>query len=633
VHRHEMNASGSIKIVFQPIGTRVEVSAGSTVLEAGREAGLILAANCGGNGLCGRCRVTVLGENIPAPTGAECRALSKEEIETGQRLACRAHLNGNAAVHIPRTTLGNQQRLQLDGRTRSVRVDACVRRHDIDAFAPTLKDSVSDFERITQVLNSELGGNTNWHATTRLIRDLSRLARESNWKLTVFTRGDELIGCCEAGKRPLGVAVDIGCTKIAAYLLDLETGDQLAACGIPNPQITYGEDLISRLAYARKGRKQAQELARCVQTGISKLIRELLDTLADPASAGSDQVVDLCVVGNTAMTHLFLELPADGLLAAPFIAATTSAVDVRAGEVGIDLPNDVYVHVLPAIGAFVGADHVAMILANGLHSCGHVSLGIDIGTNTEIALSKPGHGLLLTASCPAGPAFEGGHIRHGMRAAPGAIEKIKLTADGPSLKTIDDQAPVGLCGSGVIDAVAMLWQTGAVDYRGHLQPDVAGVRQGVSGKEYLLVEAKDSGHGKDIVITQQDISEVQLAKAAVAASVRTLLTLSNTKDDEIDELVLAGAFGTYLDVESSIAIGLLPNLPNASYLQAGNAAGTGAKMALVSSGMREQASHISRLAARIDLIQQKNFNRELALATRFPKNQPESGPEKGKQTC
>jgi uncharacterized 2Fe-2S/4Fe-4S cluster protein (DUF4445 family) len=546
--------SGSIKIAFQPVGTRVEVSAGSTVLEAGREAGLILAANCGGNGLCGRCRVTVLGEHIPVPTQAEYQALSQTEIDQGQRLACRAHLQGDAGVHIPRTTLGNQQRLQLEGGMTKLSVDAGVLHHNI-----------------------------------------------------------------ASGTRPLGVAVDIGCTKIAAYLLDLETGDQLAACGMPNPQISYGEDLISRLVYARKGSKQARELADCVRVGISKLIEELLETRTEHASAKSEQLADLCVVGNTAMIHLLLELPVDGLLVAPFVAATTAAVDTRAGDIGIELPGDVRVHVLPAIGAFVGADHVAMILANGLHSCDYVSLGIDIGTNTEIALSKPEHGLLLTASCPAGPTFEGGHIRHGMRAAPGAIEKIKPGPDGLLLETIGNELPVGLCGSGVIDAVALLWQTGAIDYRGHLQPGQAGVRQGDTGREYLLVEATNTGHGKDIVITQQDISEVQLAKAAVAASIRTLLTLSNTGDEDIEELVLAGAFGSYLDVDSSIEIGLLPRFPNASYLQAGNAAGTGAKMALVSSEMRAQAEQIARRAVRIDLKQQKNFNRELALATRFPK--------------
>jgi uncharacterized 2Fe-2S/4Fe-4S cluster protein (DUF4445 family) len=603
-----------IKIAFQPVGTRVDVSAGSTVLEAGREAGLILAANCGGNGICGRCRVTVLGENIPAATEVECRVLNQEEIEAGQRLACRARLSGDAGVHIPRTTLGNQQRLQLDGDAKRIRVDACVRRHTVEAFAPSLEDSTSDFERVVQILNSELGGKIKWRANTAVIRTLPRFARESGWRFTVLSRGDEIIGFTGAGKRPLGVAIDLGCTKIAAYLLDLESGDQLAACGIPNPQISYGEDLISRLVLAREGREKAQELAHSVQRGISGLI----DSLVEQTNVGLDQVADLCIVGNTAMMHLLLELPVAGLLAAPFIAATTSAVDTRARDIGIELPNDVYVHVLPGIGAFVGADHVAMILANGLHNCSHVALGIDIGTNTEIALSRPAQGLLLTASCPSGPAFEGGHISHGMRAAPGAIEKIRFTADGISLKTIDHLPPVGLCGSGVIDAIAQLWQSGAIDYRGHLQAGAPRVRQGKSGKEYLLVEAKDTGHGKDIVLTQQDISEVQLAKAAVAASIKTLLALSNTRDDEIEEMVLAGAFGSYLDVDSSVAIGLLPELPNASCLQAGNSAGTGAKMALVSAAMRDLASQVAQRAVRIELKQQKDFNRELALATRFP---------------
>jgi len=554
--------SGSVKIAFQPVGARVEVAKGSTVLEAGREAGLILAANCGGNGLCGRCRVTVLGDNVPAPSEAECQALNQEEIDTGQRLACRARLIADAGVHIPRTTLANQQRLQLKGSAKKLIVDAGVLRRQI-----------------------------------------------------------------EADKRPLGVALDIGCTKIAAYLLELETGEQLAARAMTNPQINYGEDLISRLACARKGRRQAQQLATCVRTGISKLIKQLLDTRKGQTDDRSEQLTDLCVVGNTAMIHLLLALPVDGLLAAPFVAATTAAVDVRAGDIGIEFDNDapagdVHVYVLPAIGAFVGADHVAMILANGLHDCSHIALGIDIGTNTEIVLSRPGQGLLLTASCPAGPTFEGGHIHHGMRAAPGAIEKIKMTADGLAMITIGNELPVGLCGSGVVDAVAMLHRTGAIDYRGHLQPGQPGVRLGDSGKEYLLVGASKTGHGKNIVITQQDISEVQLAKAAVAASISTLLTLSNTRHEAVDELVLAGAFGTYLDVENSVEIGLLPHLPKATYLQAGNAAGTGAKMALVSKAMRAQAERIARRAVRIDLKQQKNFNRELALATRFPKERP-----------
>jgi uncharacterized 2Fe-2S/4Fe-4S cluster protein (DUF4445 family) len=546
----------SIRIAFQPTGTRVNVKPGLTVLETGREAGLILTANCGGNGICGRCRVTIMGGNAPEPVEAERLALGDKEIAAGQRLACRARLNEDTEVSVPATTLGNQQRLQLEGVPGIIQPDERVREFIV------------------------------------------------------------------AGKRPLGVAIDLGCTKIAAYLLDLQTGEQLAAKGIPNPQISYGEDLISRLVVARQGRDQAKELAGIVKQGVG----ELIETLTARAGVEPDQIADICVVGNTAMTHLFLELGVDGLLTAPFTPATTSAWDDSTSALGIDLPENVPVHVLPAIGSFVGADHVAMILANGLHHVAHTALGIDIGTNTEIVLasgsSANGGGNLLTSSCPAGPTFEGGHIRHGMRAAPGAIERIALKNGEMVVKTIGDLAPVGLCGSGVIDAIALLLETGAIDYRGHLQAESAGVRQGDAGREYVLIEAADTGHGRDIVVTQGDISEVQLAKAAVAASVITLLTFAGIRRDQVQEVVLAGAFGSYLDLKSSIAIGLLPHFPNASYLQAGNSAGTGARMALVSNKMRREAAEIADSAELIDLKKQASFNRELVLATRFPRPEP-----------
>ncbi len=618
-----MHKPEQVKVTFQPVGTRTVVRAGATVLEAGREAGLILVANCGGNGLCGRCRVTILDGRAETPTRAEIEVLKKEELVAGQRLACRTTLYTDTSIHVPRITMGNQQRLQLDGRHAVFTVEACVQGHVIEVTKPAQKKTVSDFDRVTHSLEKAHGTVGSWCASPSVLRAVSRWMREPGQRFKLVTRANEVIGLVDGDKQLLGVAVDIGCTKIAAYLMDIETGKQLAACGIPNPQISFGEDLISRLVYARKGLHQAQELAHCVQAGINQLIRTLLQSLPESASAGPEQMADLCVVGNTAMVHLFLGMPTEGLLVAPFLAATTSSIDIRAVEAGIDLPNDVYVHVLPAIGAFVGADHVAMILANGLHQGNHVSLGVDIGTNTEIVLSRPDQGLLLTASCPAGPAFEGGHIQHGMRAAPGAIEKITLKEGCLAVQTVGGQPPLGLCGSGIIDAVALLWQMGAINFRGHLQSGTAGVRDGDSGKQFLLVEAENTGHGRDIVISQQDISEVQLAKAAVAASIKTLLKISKTDPDEIQELVLAGAFGSYLGVGSSINIGLLPDLPNATYQQVGNAAGIGAKMALVSAASREQAGRVARLATRVELKQQEGFNRELALATRFPVRQQE----------
>ncbi len=531
---------GSVEVVFGPVGGRVTVPIGSTILEAGRRAGLILAANCGGHGICGRCRVTVVGPNRPEPVETEARELGDTAVAAGQRLACRSRLRADTEVHVPRTTLGSRQRLQLEGP------------------AP------------------------------------ARAAA---------TTGGSL----------LGVAVDLGCTKIAAYLLDLATGDQLAARGVPNPQISYGEDLVSRLHHAARGSEQARELATVVRGAVNSLVAGL----AREAGVELERIVDMTLVGNTAMTQLFLGRPVEGLLSAPFRADTTAA-DVPARELGIDLPGVVMVHVPPGVGAFVGADHVAVILANGLDRCSHTALGIDIGTNTEVVLSRPDHGLLLTSSTPAGPIFEGGHITCGMRAAPGAVERVLSSPEGPEVRTIGGVAPVGLCGSGVVDAVALMRREGIIDHRGHIVSGAPGVRRGAKGLEFLLVPAARTGHGADLVLTQADVSEVQLAKAAIAAGVRTLLSESGTPVDEVAEVVLAGAFGSYVDVGNAVAIGMLPHLPNAEYIPVGNAAGTGAKMTLVSDGARRQAAVIARRAVHVGLTKLPGFNRELALATQFP---------------
>ncbi|HEC09805.1 MAG TPA: DUF4445 domain-containing protein, partial [Acidimicrobiales bacterium] len=585
--------------------------------EAGRRAGLILAANCGGSGICGRCRVTVMSSHRPVPTDTEARVLAADALNAGQRLACRSRLDTDAEVHVPRTTAGDRQRLQLEGAPptgplTAPGLDPLVVGHPVEVSAPSAGDRLRGFERVAAVLGSETGTDSRWRISPRVAAELRRYTGDGRWRFTAFTRGDRVVGVAPAGSSPLGVAVDLGCTKIAAYLLDLETGEQLAARGVPNPQISYGEDLVSRLAHAARGPSQARELALVVRRAVDSLVAGL----GGQAGGGTDRVVDLCVVGNTAMTQLFLGRSVEGLLAAPF-SADTSAADVPAADLGIELPGDVMVHVPPAVGAFVGADHVAVILANGLASCRHTALGIDIGTNTEVVLSRPGHGLLLTSSTPAGPIFEGGHISCGMRAAPGAVERVTSGPGGPEVRTIGGSAPVGLCGSGVVDAVALMWREGIIDRRGHIRPGAPGVRRGPQGLEFVVVPAAATGHGDDIVVTQADVSEVQLAKAAMAAGVRTLLNESGTPDEEVAEVVLAGAFGTYIDIDNAVAIGMLPHLPNAEYVQAGNSAGTGAKMALVSGRARDHAAAIARRAVNIGLTRLPGFNRELALATQF----------------
>jgi uncharacterized 2Fe-2S/4Fe-4S cluster protein (DUF4445 family) len=462
-------------------------------------------------------------------------------------------------------------------------------------------------------LAAELGA-ADLQAEPAVVRQLTALARQENWRLTACLRHSELVGVAPGNAAPLGMAVDLGTTKVAASLVDLTTGAELAVTGALNPQIGYGEDVISRLTYARRRPDGARTLAQKIQ----ETLDELLGQLTAQAGVSRAQVADVCIVGNTAMTHLLLELPVQQLAVAPYVAASNAAVDVKARDLGLAAASGAYVHILPGIGGFVGADHVAMILAGGLDRPNGVALGIDIGTNTEIVLVKPGEAVLTSASCASGPAFEGAHISDGMRAASGAIEAVSLTATGLNLKTVADVPAVGLCGSGIIDTVAELRRWHLLNERGRFDRDHHRVRQGRHGSEFVLVSAAQSGSGREVVITQNDINEIQLAKGAIRAGLEVLMEATNTPPDAVAEVIIAGAFGSFIKVQSALDMGLLPRLPNARYRQVGNAAIVGARGALLSRQIRAHARHIAGQTRYLELTTWPKFNRRFALGMLFP---------------
>ncbi len=605
-------SSPTFEIDFEPIGKRVEMAAGQTLLDAARQAGVGLATVCGGEGTCGRCRIVVMAGEVSPPVDADRRFLSQLELNAGQRLACRCQVHSDVKVHIPKASLVTDQRLQLSGLTREMHIDAAVRAYEIEASAPTLHDLNSDVDRITHALETA-HGLRRLFASPAVIRSLSPLARRTDWRLTAYVRGRELIGVAAPGRKPMGFAVDLGTTKVAGYLVDLETGEELAAAGVMNPQIGYGEDVISRLAYASRNPSGERDLARVVCEALNTMAGEL----ATQAGVAREQIVEACIVGNTAMTHLLLELPVKQLAVAPFVAAASAAMDVRARELELEFAPGAYVHLLPCVGGFVGADHLAMILGSDLDRREHGVIGVDIGTNTEIALFKPGLSFLTSASCASGPAFEGAHIRDGMRAATGAIEKVHLNSEGVEIKTIGDAPPVGLCGSGIVDAIAELWRNGILDAYGRIQRDAPGTRPGERGHEFVIVPAARSGTGREIVITQQDVSEIQLAKGAIATGLESLMDATQTRPEEIQEVIVAGAFGSYLNLDSALAIGLLPRLPQARYAQIGNAAGVGAKMALLSLKERQRAQNLARRTNYVELTTYPGFSRRFARSLLF----------------
>jgi len=596
------------QVDFEPIGKRVDVTSDTTLLDAARRAGVGLTSPCGGARSCGRCRVVVLAGQVSPADESEQALLTESELQSGYRLACSARVQSRVKVHVPPASLVTGQRLQVTGESAGLTPDPPIWAYPLDAPPPTLHDPRGDLERLAAALPQGTG------ASLPVVRQITETARAHDWRLTAYLRDAEIVGVAPPGAPPVGVAVDLGTTKIAASLVDLTDGAELAAAGALNPQIGYGEDVISRLTYALRGPAGAHTLAALAR----ETLNALLGALTAQAEVNRTQVAEICLVGNTAMTHLLLELPVSQLASAPYVAATHRALDARAADLGLVAAPGAYVHVLPGIGGFVGADHVAMILAGGLDETEHVTLGIDVGTNTEMVLARPAQGALTSASCASGPAFEGAHIGHGMRAASGAIEAVTLTATGAQLKTVDDAPAIGLCGSGMIDAVAELRRWGLLNARGRFERAHPRVRAGRHGPEFVLASAAESGSENDVVITQKDVNEIQLAKGAIRAGVESLLEATGTSPEDVREGVIAGAFGAFLNVQNALAIGLLPPLPHARYRQVGNAALVGARYALVSHRMRERAQAIAAKTRYLELTTYPQFKRRFALGMLFP---------------
>jgi len=596
---------------FEPIGKRVQVEPGATLLEAARLAGVPLTSDCGGAGTCGQCRVVAreAGPALSPPNATEQARLAADELAAGCRLACQARVLGDVKVDLPPSSLRVGQRLQLEGGIRTAPAGEAVLRAIALTVPPaTLADPRGDLDRVLDTLAAE-HGLAGLRAAPAAVRTLPALLRAHTWQATVLVRGSEIIGFLPPTAHPLGLAVDLGTTKVAAYLVDLATGQTLAADGRPNPQIGYGEDVISRLAYAaRPG--GARELAQAVHHTLA----ELVATLAAQAGVDAAHLAEACIVGNTAMTHLLLELPTAQLAAAPYVPAAAAPQEVRCADLGLPALGDARLYVGPCVAGFVGADHVAMILSAGLDRAERTALGIDIGTNTEIVLARRGQARLASLSCASGPAFEGAHIRAGMRAALGAIERVEIDKGCARVQTVGGAPAAGICGSGILDAVAELRRAGAINARGRLQPGAAGVRAGRDGLEFLLVPAGETATGSDISLCQHDIDEIQMAKGAIQAGIAVLLEATGTRLEELDEVVLAGAFGCYLNIESAVAIGMLPRLPLSRFRQVGNAAGDGARQMLASHTTRARAAEIARRIDYIELTIYPGFRRHYAQA-------------------
>jgi len=594
------------KIDFQPVGRRAECADGETVLDCARYFGVGISSICGGAGTCHACKIQVVSGSASPPTPSELEAFSAAELKDGWRLACQTHVLSDCTVSIPPASMTTPQRLQIEGLEVTTAIEPAVKLYEVRMAPPSLADLTADADRLLKTLHRQHHRRCR-RIDTALLGTASPRLRAQQWQCQLAVRGDEVISLDSPANPCLGLAIDIGTTKIAGYLVDLSNGRTLSRRGVMNPQISYGEDVISRITQAIKSDKSARKLQMVLIDALNRLAAEM----CAEAGAGTENIVDAVVVGNTAMHHLFAGLPVRQLALSPYVPAVSRAVDIKARDINLKLAPGAYVHLLPNIAGFVGADHVAGLLATRLWETRDTVLFIDIGTNTEISLV--GGGTITAVSCASGPAFEGGHIKHGMRAAGGAIERVRITGDAVYCQTIDNAPPVGICGSGILDTMAQLHLSGVINSRGKLGGNHPRLRNGQGGVEFVLAENRE-GHS-EIVVTQRDIRELQMAKAAIGAGIQALLAANRSTEEDIRQVIVAGAFGNYIDISSAITIGMLPALPLERFHQVGNAASTGARLALVSLSQRLLAQRIARKVRYLELARVPDFMQLLMQAS------------------
>ncbi len=587
-------------IDFEPVGRRGECQKNESLLSCAHKLGVGVSSICGGKGTCHSCKVQVLSGTVSKPKPIEREVFKSRELNDGWRLACQTYPAGDCRIDVPAESMTTLQRVQVEGLEVKVTVEPSIRTYLLKMDAPSLETPQADDDRLLKALNRHHKLQCN-KIDVGALRNISDQLRSWKWKSQAVIRNNEVIAILPSKSHLLGLAIDLGTTKIAGYLVDLSDGRTLIAKGIMNPQISYGEDIISRINRVVKSPEEGVKLQKLAVDAVNGVCAEL----CAEAGVKPEEIVEAVVVGNTAMHHLFLRLPVKQLALSPFIPAVSRAIEIGADELGLNIAPGAYVHMLPNIAGFVGADHVSMLMATDAWQAKRTTIALDIGTNTEVSLIHKGK--ITTTSCASGPAFEGGHIKYGMRAASGAIERLRVDSGKIQYQTIDGVPPVGVCGSGILDALAQLYVSGIIDEGGRIIGNRPRVRTYKGQREFILVSREEREGKPAITITQNDVRELQLAKAAIRTGIQTLLETSGCTEDDIKQVLIAGAFGTYIDIASAVAIGMLPPLPLNRFRQVGNAAGMGAKLSLVSLESRAKAQAITSRVSYLELATSPGF--------------------------
>ena len=618
----------SHQVVFTPSGRRGSFSEGTTVLDAARALGVDLDSVCGGRGICGRCQISVgsrpgmeaRDDRLSAPAETEAEYHGRRPLLAGFRLGCAAHIVDDVVIDIPAESQVHRQVVRKRAEIDMLPVDPVIRLHYVEVAQPDLASPTGDAERLLAALESEWG-LVGLKFDPEVLPRLQDALRRGEWKITAGVRhGARIVGVWPGFRDlALGVAFDVGSTTIAGHLCDLFTGAVLASAGRMNPQIRFGEDLMSRVSYIMMNDGGEQRLTEVVRQAIDQLIGDLV------AEGGFDRedVLEITLVGNPIMHHLALGFDPRQLGTAPFALVTTAALETPARDLGLGVHEGAMVYTLPCIAGHVGADAAAVMLSEGPHRQDKTMLVVDVGTNAEIVLGNDRR--LLAASSPTGPAFEGAQISSGQRAAPGAIERVRIDRDSlePRIRAIgqevwsdepdyDPSQVTGICGSGIIEAIAELFLAGVISTDGVLLDEKRSRRVIGEGRTFSYVLCDDP----EILITQNDVRAIQLAKAALRAGCDLLMTHLGVT--EVDKIRLAGAFGSHIDPIYAMTLGLIPDCDPTQVSAAGNAAGMGAMMALLSGESRREIEEVARSVEKIETAVEPSFQDKFVAAMAIP---------------
>lgn len=608
-------------VTFLPSYRKIVVERGTTVLDAAQRAGLSMNVVCGGQGKCGKCVVYIQSGKTEFDRQKYGRFFTEDELKKGACLACETLVQGDLQVLVPDSTLIQEQKILIEGVESEIEFRPSVKKYFVELQPPSLSDPSPDLSRLLWGIQ-KAGGPVaeKMYAPIEMLREIPSILRHSDWKVTatiaLVPGGYRLIGLQEndTAQRVFGASVDLGSTTVVVYLWDLMTGKVVGVASNYNKQISCGEDILARVNYARKnGLSRLQALA-------VESINSAITSACNTAGVDRDDIYEVMVAGNTVMTHMLLGIDPAYMIAEPYVPVVRRALSIASSRINIACNPNGGVFVFPAVSDFIGGDIIADILSCGMAEKDEISLLIDIGTNFEVVLGN--REWMFSCAGAAGPALEGGEVLYGMRANPGAIEKVTIdpVTLNPKYTTINNAKPRGICGSGLIDLLAELLVTCVIDRTGRINTDISNprIRHTNHFPEFVVAWARETEIGKDIVITENDIKNLIMSKASVHAACITLMKQADVSRHEISTIYFAGAFGNYLDKKNATTIGLIPEIDPDQIRNIGNGAVTGANIALLNRRARKSLDDIAHRIAYIELNAESSFMDEYTSSTFLP---------------